>query len=405
LLVESIDAALAEQMASGIGAGFEEEPAEKEEDNKKKIFWYRMPKWLRVMVICFCSFLVVLALIFGTRPGRRLVYGMIANYVHSRMQQPSPVITPEVSVTGAVLQPTQPVVDPSDIDDPTPTINPAATPILVTPAPIGEPRHEDYCYNILLIGEETRNGGTRSDSMILISVNQKDKKIHMVSLLRDMYVQIQGYADAKLNAAFAYGGAPLLVDTVERNLQVKIDGYVSVSFDSFEWIIDRLGGVEVTLSATEANYLNTTNYITKKQYRNVVAGTQLMNGNQALGYCRVRKVPNINGTDSDFGRTERQRMVLTQLFNKYREYSVFTLLGIMNDCLPLVTTNISAKDMSTLLEMVVEERILSLNQMRIPISGSYEDVRVGGVGEVLVVKWQNNIDALYKFIFGDEQVE
>lgn len=270
----------------------------------------------------------------------------------------------------------------------------------MTPAKTVEPRQEEYCYNILLIGVEAlpQFGGSRSDTMILLSVNSETKKIYMTSLMRDMYVQIPGYADAKLNAAYSYGGASLLIDTIEQNLQVKIDGYVEVGFDSFEWIVDRLGGVEISLTAEEAEYLRTTKYITNPEYRNVVAGPQVLNGNQVLGYCRVRKVPTENGTHSDFGRTERQRAVLKKLFEKYKNSSVFTLLSVLNDCLPQVTTNISKVDMQNLLETVVENKILSLDTLRIPASGMFEDATIADA-EVIIVKWAQNIELLQEFIF------
>ena len=395
-ILQSIDAALAQEMASTMGKNMEELP---EEEEKKKNIWLRIPLWCRALMITLGSLLLICALIVGTKPGRKLVYRIVANYVYGRMPHPSPEATPVI--TEVVTNPTT---------APTPSVGPdgpEVTPPLITPAPVGEPRHEDYCYNVLLIGYESLEyfGGQRSDSMILVSINKKDKKIRMTSLLRDMYVKIEGVENHefdKLNSAYAYGGERLLIDTIEKNFLVKIDDYVIVGFDNFEWIIDRLGGVEVTLSQQEANYLNTTRYITKPQYRNVVAGTQVLNGNQALGYCRVRYVPTINGTDSDFGRTERQRMVLTKLFNKYKETNIFTLLGIMNDCLPKVVSSISRDAMAELLESVVEERILSLESMRIPVSGSFENVYVGKA-QVLRVDFEKNINALHKFIFGEEE--
>ena len=183
-------------------------------------------------------------------------------------------------------------------------------------------------------------------------------------------------------------------------MQVKIDGYVKVGFDDFEWIIDRLGGVEITLTAEEAEYLRKTKYITKEEYRNVVAGTQLMNGNQVLGYCRVRKVPTANGTGSDFGRTERQRIVLTKLFNKYKDTNIFTLLSVLNDCLPQVKTNISKSDMQDLMENVVENRILNLENARIPASGTFSSVTIGKA-DMISVKWDKNREILHKRIFGE----
>ncbi len=399
-ILKSIDEALAAQMAASLGSVEETQESpkgkkkkEKQKEAKKKTIWTRIPLWCRIAMISVCSLCLICGLLIGTKPGRNLVYGIVAWYIDQNVTRPS--VTPEPPVTQMPnLTPTQSAQNPGNVTpggttDPTPTV---------------EPRQEDYCYNILLIGEEALEyfGGSRSDTMILVSVNSRDKKIHMTSLLRDMYVQIPGYADNKLNAAYSYGGTPLLIDTIELNLQVKIDGYVKVGFDSFEWIIDRLGGVEITLTAEEAEYLRTTRYITNPAYRNVVAGTQLMNGNQVLGYCRIRKVATANGTHSDFGRTERQRTVLTKIFNKYKESNIFSLLKILNDCLPMVTTDISKSDMQDLLETVVEERILSLDTLRIPVAGTYEDVFVGP-SEVLQVKWAKNIEVLHEFIFGPEE--
>lgn len=395
MILQSIDEALAAQMAVALGPVNDEEKTEKQE-KKKKTVWQRIPMWCRVAMISVGSLCLVLALLVGTKPGRSLIYGMVAEYLDKNFQRPED-ITPV------------PTGEPDDVEKPLPTQSADGSGDSndnqgQTNVPTVEPRHEDYVYNILLIGVESlpQFGGERSDSMILVSINSRDKKIYMTSLMRDMYVQIPGRSDNKLNAAYAYGGPQLLIDTVEQNLQVKIDGYVKVGFDSFEWIIDRLGGVEITLTAEEAAYLRRTNYISKPQYRNVVAGTQLMNGNQVLGYCRVRYVPTANGTQNDFGRTERQRTVLTKLFNKYKETNIFTLLSVLNDCLPQVLTDISKADMQNLLETVVEERILDLENFRIPVSGSFEDAKIGG-SDVILVKWAKNIEALQNKIFGDEE--
>ena len=131
-----------------------------------------------------------------------------------------------------------------------------------------EIRSEEYCYNNLLMGEEaikSYGANGRTDLIMIATINAKDKKLKLTSIMRDSYAQIPGHEDNKINAAFAKGGASLLVDTVEQNLKVKIDGYVKVGVDGFEQIIDRLGGVEVTLTAEEAEYLRKTKYITKEE--------------------------------------------------------------------------------------------------------------------------------------------
>lgn len=390
-ILQSIDEALAEQMAVTLGP-LEEEKKE-ETVPKKKGVWSRIPKWCRVTMISVASVAVLLCLLIGTKTGRSFVIGMLVGYVDDNIGREDD-ITP-APVTGEpnneVPLPTQSVED---------NEQPGSQGQLTVPTI--EPRQEDYVYNILLIGIEAlpQFGGERSDTMIIISVNSKDKKIYMTSLMRDMYVQIPGYSDNRLNSAYGSGGPQLLIDTIEQNFEVKIDGYVKVGFDSFEWIVDKLGGIEVTLTAEEAAYLNRTNYISKPEYRNVVAGTQLLNGNQVLGYCRVRYVPTANGTGSDFGRTERQRSMLTKLFNKYKDTGILKLVSILNDCLPQVVTNISKKDMQELLESVVENRILSLESYRLPVSGGFTEERIGGK-DVLIVDKTKNKEALHTKIFGD----
>lgn len=395
MILQSIDEALAAQMAITLGPAEGETRAE-QAPQKKKSVWKRIPAWCRATMIFLLSVGLILGFFVGTAPGRKIVYGIVAGYIDDNIGHEDPTPGPLTGQPDEVTPvPTQPVVNQGGEENPQPT-----------KIPMEEPRHEDYVYNILLIGTEAlpQFGGERSDSMILVSINSRDKKIYMTSLMRDMYVQIPGYSDNKLNAAFAYGGPRLLTEAVETNLQVKIDGYVKVGFDDFEWIINRLGGVEITLTAEEAAYLRTTNYISNPAYRTVVAGTQTLNGNQALGYCRVRYVPTASGAQNDFGRTERQRTVLTKLFDRYKDSGILTMLSIFNDCLPRVMTNISKEDMQYLMETVVENRILDLETFRIPVSGSFEDAKLGGgVGDVIIVTWSKNIDALHKKIFGDKK--
>ena len=392
-ILQNIDDALAAQMVVNFGAADE---AKEDGVSNKKSIWQRIPLWCRIAMISLASICLVLVLMVGTKPGRNLIYGMVAGYLDKGFTRPEEV-TPV------------PTAEPTDPSQPKPTqevIEPGENIVTPAPQPEGGPRKEEYVYNILLIGEEAlpQFGGRRSDSMILVSINSKDKKIYMTSLMRDLYVQIPGYSDNKLNAAYAYGGPELLISIIEKNMHVKIDGYAKVGFDSFEWIVDRLGGVEITLTAQEAEYLRKKDYISNPAYRNVVAGTQLMNGNQVLGYCRVRYVPNINGTANDFGRTERQRIVLTKIFEKYKDKNILSLISIFNDCLPLVETNISKQDIRDMLETVVENKILNMETFRIPVKGSFDDeAKINGSYVILVLNWQENIDQLHKKIFGPEE--
>lgn len=263
-------------------------------------------------------------------------------------------------------------------------------------------RADQDVINVLLVGEEAMAEGVsrgRSDSMMIATINRKQKSLKLTSLMRDMYVAIPGYSDNKLNAAYHNGGMPLLKETIETNFDIQLDGSVLVRFDDFEKIIDRLGGVNITLSSSEAAYLKRTNYISNKAYRNVVAGPQVLNGNQALGYSRVRYVKTDKESD-DFGRTSRQRTVLKAIFDKYRSKSLPELASIMYDILPLVTTDINKATIMDYLSTVVTIGMPELETLRIPVDNAYKGVKVRGMSVLLPNTLQTNIDALHEFIFG-----
>lgn len=265
-------------------------------------------------------------------------------------------------------------------------------------------RHEDDVINILLVGEEAihDSGRGRTDSIMIATINVREKTLKLTSIMRDLYLPIPGYSDNKINAAFNIGGMDLLVQAFEQDFDLKLDGYVKVDFDSFEKVIDALGGVEVTLSAKEARYLNTTNYISNPQYRNVVEGTQILNGNQALGYSRIRYVE--NGSEAnDFGRTLRQRTVINAIFEKYKSKSIVSLLGLLPDILELVTTDLSKTTVLEYMYLAVTLQPKELETMRIPVEGAYKGARIRGMSVLVPDTLQDNIDALHEFIFDSEK--
>lgn len=271
----------------------------------------------------------------------------------------------------------------------------------------GSLRTDQDVINILLVGEEAINDGSsrgRTDSMMIATINVKQKALKLTSIMRDLYVAIPGYSDNKLNAAYHNGGMPLLKQTIEENFDIELDGSVLVDFSGFEEIIDRLGGVEITLTANEASYLNHTNYISNPSYRNVVAGTQNLNGNQALGYSRIRYVKTESESD-DFGRTSRQRTVLNAIFEKYKSKSLTELVTILYDILPLVTTDIDKSTIMDYLTTVVTLGTTELETLRIPVDNAYSNSSVRGMSVLLPNSLQDNIDALHTFIFGTEEID
>ena len=263
---------------------------------------------------------------------------------------------------------------------------------------------DEKVINILLIGEEkinSGNGNGRSDSMMIASMNTEDKTLKIVSIMRDSYVSIPGYRNNKLNAAFSFGGGDLLCETIEQNFGIDLDGYVRVDFAGFRKLIDELGGVEIELTEAEAQYLNTTNYISDKSQRNVVPGKQTASGTQALGYCRVRKRAAINGENDDFGRTYRQRAVLTQVYSKVKDLNAVEMVSIVNKLLPYVSTNIVKVDILNYAKAVLQMGIPEIQQKRIPLDGKYYGQRFSNCGSALVIDFDANNQALWEFIYGD----
>lgn len=190
----------------------------------------------------------------------------------------------------------------------------------------------DNVVNILLVGVDRRkNEKARSDSMILCTFNKTQGTITLTSFMRDMYVKIPNYRSNRINVAYALGGMSLLNDTIRHNFGVEADGVVEIDFSHFQELIDLLGGIELELTKAEANYINI------ECHSKLKAGVQTLTGEEALSYSRCRKV----GGDGDFGRTNRQRIVLSKLLNEYKSKSLTELIGMMDDILPMVTTNMT----------------------------------------------------------------
>lgn len=269
----------------------------------------------------------------------------------------------------------------------------------------------DENLSFLLIGEEaigeSEGSGVngRSDSMMVLTVNTEKKTVKLISFMRDLYMEIPGYGHNRLNAAYQLGGSELVSKTLNANFGIYVDGYVKVNFDGFSDIIDAVGGVDVTLTEEEALYLNTTNYISKKKYRTVVAGKQTLNGNQALGYCRVRKRACITGETDDYGRTARQRLVIEDIFKKVKKMRLFDMLGLAYDALPMISTDIPKKEIISYVKLAASLDLKQLETSRIPANGTFtgQEVRLGNVGaKVLVPDLEANKQILVDFLYGGE---
>ncbi len=276
---------------------------------------------------------------------------------------------------------------------------------------------DDNIVNILVVGNDYReekgySASGLTDTMIIATIDSKHKTLKLTSLMRDLLVDIPGKGQSKLNAANSYGGIELLYKTIAQNFNIEIDGYVEVGFKAFEKIVNAVGGVEVELTESEASYLNSTNYISKKKFRNVKVGKQILNGNQALGYCRIRKgnTTTITGLRDDYGRTWRQRTVMNAVFDKVKTLPMSKWIDVANQVLgDYVTTDLTNDAIMSYMKNVAFMGTLDVHQLQIPISGYYRSSLTGeyACGSCLIMtdgtantlSYTANAEALNQFIF------
>ena len=226
--------------------------------------------------------------------------------------------------------------------------------------------------NILLIGQDRREGEetARSDSMILCTYHRKTGNVTMTSFLRDLYVPIPGHHDNRINAAYSEGGAALLDQTLRENFDLHIDGNIEVDFSQFSQIIDLLGGVQLELREDEAAEIN------KETGSTLSAGVQLLNGEQALTYARIRKLD----ADGDFSRTSRQRKLMNALLGSYRNIKWKDLLPLIDELLPLISTDMNYGRLVLLaMEILPKLSDAQITNQRIPADGTFTDERIDGM--------------------------
>lgn len=260
----------------------------------------------------------------------------------------------------------------------------------------------DSVKNVLLIGTDSRDATRgRSDSMILVSLNKKTNQIVLSSFMRDMYVAIPGHGNNKLNAAYSFGGAELLLDTLEDNFNIRIDDYVQVNFSSFAHIVDAVGGVEITITDKEAQAIN---QILHDEVNGLMGdpidsdylasgGTYVLNGKQALSYSRIRHVGN-----ADFQRTQRQRDVITKMVQNMKGAGVSGVRTIMKEALPEMKTNMQTGELYWLSLRLPFLLGYDMQQQQIPAPNTYTG-QSNEAGAVLAVDFAANRTLLQTTIY------
>lgn len=246
--------------------------------------------------------------------------------------------------------------------------------------------------NILLIGIDSRSDSNagRSDTMIIMSINRNTKQIILTSLMRDSYVAIPGRGNNRLNAAHAYGGANLLMQTIEANFGIHIDYFARVNFFSFMDIVDAVGGIDINLTAAELPHVNSAS---TAQNKITNAGMNHLNGPQALAYARIRYV------GSDYARTQRQRTVLQTVAGKLRGMGLGELNSFLNVALPKIATNMPQGVLNDLVWSMPSTLKYSISEFRVPWDGTGSSVRINGKS-VLAVDITANRNLLNQIIYG-----
>lgn len=254
--------------------------------------------------------------------------------------------------------------------------------------------------NILLLGVDARNPkddtASRSDSMMLISIDKAHNCIKMVSFLRDTWVYIPCIdKKQRLNAACQYDGYNGVVDTIEYNFGIDIDGYVVADFEMFKVLVDSIGGVEVEVSEKEAKEVTSH----KGRYGNVKldAGKYKLTGEQALAYCRIRKI------DTDFMRAYRQRTVMQAILKSVKSANPIKLVSMASKAAPYIETNLSkAKIISSGLKAL--PCIGDMAEVRVPFDGTWQYATIGGAS-VITIDVDKNKEQLKDLIYNKTAAE
>lgn len=256
--------------------------------------------------------------------------------------------------------------------------------------------------NIALFGIDSREDdygrGNRSDCIIIASVNKKTNEVKLVSVYRDTYLLLTGRSLDKVTHAYSYGGAELAVSTLNANLDLNIEEYVTVNFDAVVDAVDALGGIRMEITSDEVKYINNyideNNRVTGHNSSHITtAGTYNLDGVQALAYSRIRYT-----AGGDYKRTERMREVLEAMLNKAKTLSVSELINFVNIMLPKISTNISSNDIIGLAPALLNLNISESNGWPEETQGA----TIGGVYYGVPVTLSENVTKLHEELF-DQQ--
>lgn len=269
------------------------------------------------------------------------------------------------------------------------------------PIPDSEVFEDSDVFNILLIGTDERtkefSEKARSDSMILMSIDKKNNTVKLVSLERGIAApvlegQYKGQYDW-LTHIFRYGGADLLMKTVEHCFKVDVDHYVRINFNAFAQVVDAIGGVDIELTKAESQALNGYVYTNAKTKHLVKEGVNHLDGYDALQYARLRFI------DSDWVRVGRQRTVILAVVEALKDSSLLELNDLADTVLPMVQTNLTKLQIAELVLYAPNFLKASFDQMTIPKKGTYGGLTVMGGRGSFAIDFEVNNDLLHRFLY------
>ena len=224
-----------------------------------------------------------------------------------------------------------------------------------------------------------------SDSIIIATIDTTHKKLKLTSIMRDSYVTIEGHGDDKINHAYAFGGPQLAIKTLNENFDLNIDDFVAVNFTTLPKIIDMLGGVTIDITSEEVSHIPGID----------AAGTYTLTGEQALAYSRIRYA-----SGGDYVRTDRQRTVLSKVFEKVLSINFTQYPSLLSEILPMVQTNLDYSEILNLGNEVLKMGVTTLEQERFPRDGYCEGKMIDKIYYLTFDK-ENTVQQLHDYIFED----
>lgn len=250
-------------------------------------------------------------------------------------------------------------------------------------------KYDDKITNIALFGVDTEEGKAgRADSIMIVTLDFHNKKLKLSSIMRDSYVNIDGYGTDKINHAYAFGGAELAIKTLNQNFNLNIEDFIAVNFTTMPKIIDKIGGITMNITSEEVSHI-------QGIYSD---GTYNLTGSQALAYSRIRYA-----TGGDYARSERQRNVLSKVFEKILVMNSTEYPELLSEILPMVKTSFSSSEILELGTEVLSMGTASLEQERFPLDGYCEGKMINGVYYLTFDK-EATVNQLHEYIFEDKKV-